>query len=100
MFESRCGICCNSCEDKEKVNCKGCLHMKTPFWGGECTVKSCCEGKRLDHCGQCSVFPCEMLKNMGKEQGYDSKAKIEQCKKLAEDEAAETVATMTTLGLL
>lgn len=99
MAESRCGVCCNSCERKEKVNCKGCLHMKAPFWGGVCKVKSCCEDKQLEHCGKCSAFPCDMLKNMGKEQGYDSKAKIEQCKKWAEEESAETVATMTTLGL-
>ncbi|MBU3227343.1 hypothetical protein [Clostridium algidicarnis] len=28
MFESRCGVCCNSCERKEKVNCKGCPNMR------------------------------------------------------------------------
>ena len=36
MFESRCGVCCNSCERKEQVHCKGCTEMKQPFWGGEC----------------------------------------------------------------
>ena len=100
MIESRCGICCNSCEGKDEANCKGCLNMKTPFWGGECPVKSCCEKKRLDHCGQCPDFPCEELTNMGKEEGYSSAAKIEQCRKWAEEEAAETVSTMTTIGLL
>ena len=81
MFESRCGVCCNSCERKERKECKGCLHMDKPFWGGICGVKSCCEGKKLDFCGQCEEFPCEMLSNMGKEQGFDPMVKIEQCKK-------------------
>lgn len=85
MFESRCGVCCNSCERRNTVNCQGCLAMEKPFWGGECKVKSCCEGKKLNHCGQCSVFPCEMLSNMGKDQGYDSSPLIEMCKKWASE---------------
>lgn len=100
MFESRCGICCKHCEGKAEVHCKGCLHMKKPFWGGECAVKSCCEQKRLDHCGQCHSFPCKTLVNMGKEEGFDSAAKIEQCRKWAQEEADATVATLTTLGML
>ncbi|WP_176461672.1 hypothetical protein [Anaeromicrobium sediminis] len=52
MFESRCGVCCNSCERKG-----------------------------LNHCGECDIFPCDMLSNMGKEQGYDPSPKIEQCRK-------------------
>ncbi len=55
--------------------------MPAPFWGGECKVKSCCEGKLLNHCGECDIFPCDMLSNMGKEQGFDPAIKIEQCKK-------------------
>lgn len=70
MYESRCGVRCNTCERKEKVNCKGCVNMEKPFWGGECEVKSCCEEKKLRHCGECIMFPCEMLSNLGKEFGY------------------------------
>jgi hypothetical protein len=50
--------------------------MEKPFWGGECKVKSCCESKTLNHCGECSDFPCEMLSNMGKDQGYDPLPKL------------------------
>lgn len=81
MFESRCGVCCNSCERKDKVNCKGCINIKIPFWGSECKVKSCCESKGINFCGECSIFPCDMLSNMGKGQGFDPLLKIEQCKK-------------------
>jgi len=80
MFESRCGVCCKVCERKEKVKCNGCIHMEKPFWGGTCGVKSCCEAKGLNHCGECEEFPCELLSNMGKEQGYDPMLKIEQCR--------------------
>lgn len=52
--------------------------MEIPFWGGECKVKSCCESKKLKHCGECEIFPCEMLSNMGKDQGYDPSIKIER----------------------
>ncbi|UWG98975.1 DUF3795 domain-containing protein [Dehalobacter sp. DCM] len=84
MFESRCGVCCSSCERKEKVNCMGCPDMKIPFWGGECKVKTCCEDKGLNHCGECGDFPCEMLSNMGIDQGYDPMPKIKQCLKWAD----------------
>lgn len=80
MFESRCGVCCNSCERKELVNCRGCLNMEKPFWGGECKVKRCCEDKKLNHCGECEIFPCDVLSNMGKDQGYDPTIKIERCR--------------------
>ena len=85
MFESRCGICCNNCESKESVNCTGCLNMKIPFWGGECEVKSCCEQKQLNHCGECPDFPCKLLSTMGVEEGYDPQPKIAQCRQWANE---------------
>ncbi len=87
MFESRCGVCCDSCTRKEQVNCRGCIEMEKPFWGGECKVKTCCEEKGLDFCGKCEIFPCDMLSNMGKEQGYDPTVKITQCIKWLEEES-------------
>lgn len=81
MYESRCGVCCDSCDRKIKVSCSGCIQMDKPFWGGECLVKSCCEKHGLDHCGKCAEFPCNMLSNMGKDQGFDPMIKIEQLKK-------------------
>ncbi len=100
MCESRCGLLCGSCQGREEADCKGCVNMTLPFWGGECGVKSCCEGKGLDHCGQCHSFPCEMLATMGAEQGYDPEPRLAQCRRWAREEAAEAVSTMTTLGIL
>lgn len=85
MFESRCGVCCNSCERREKVNCNGCINIEKPFWGGECGVKKCCEERELNHCGKCSQFPCNMLSSMGVEEGFDPEPKINQCRKWAEE---------------
>ncbi len=83
MFESRCGICCGGCERKTEVNGKGCLKMEKPFWGGACGVKSCCEERRLNHCGLYSDFPCEMFVTTGVEQGYDPMPRMDQCRKWA-----------------
>lgn len=54
MVESRCGILCSKlgCKEKFGVDCKWCVNIGKPFWG-ECPVKSCCEGKNLEHCGLC-----------------------------------------------
>lgn len=83
MFESRCGVCCNSCGRREQVGCRGCLRMERPFWSGTCGVKSCCEGRALNHCGECPEFPCEMLSTMGVEQGFDPAPKLAQCRRWA-----------------
>lgn len=80
MFESRCGVDCSQCERKTDVSCRGCIYMDKPFWGSPCGVKSCCEEKGLNHCGQCREFPCEMLATMGVDQGFDPKPKLENCK--------------------
>lgn len=80
MHESRCGVCCNTCERKEKVNCRGCLNMEQTFWGGQCGVKSCCEDKGLSHCGECEQFPCEMEASMGKDMGFAPEPRLAKCR--------------------
>ena len=64
MVESRCGIRCSECDWREKMDCKGCIHIDKPFWGDSCPVKDCCEAKGYDFCGQCSDFPCVNLAEM------------------------------------
>lgn len=80
MIESRCGIECSKCEYKEKMNCKGCVNIDKAFWG-ECQVKACCESKKLENCGMCNEFPCDLLKAYAfdEEQGNNGLS-IEQCK--------------------
>ncbi len=85
MFESRCGVECNSCEKKEQGICQGCLVIDKPCWG-KCEVKACCEGRELEHCGKCPEFPCEMLSTMGVKYGFDPKPKLDRCRKWAAEE--------------
>lgn len=81
MIESRCGILCSECGYREQMNCPGCMEIEKPFWGECCPVKSCCEEKKQDHCGECDNFPCELLIQFSydEEQGDNGK-RIEQCK--------------------
>jgi hypothetical protein len=85
MIESRCGILCSECDYKEEMNCSGCTRIVKPFWGDSCPVKDCCENKKLEYCGECIDFPCDLLNEFAyhEEQGDDGK-RIEQCKKWAE----------------
>ena len=82
-IQSRCGILCGECGYRESMGCKGCVNIDNPFWG-ECPVKTSCEGKGHEHCGQCAEFPCKQLNDFAydKEQGDDGK-RIEQCKRWA-----------------
>ncbi len=78
MIESRCGILCSECRFTE---CKGCVNIPNPFWGN-CPVKTCCEEKKIMHCGECSEFPCNLLKSFSydEKEGDDGK-RIKQCEK-------------------
>jgi len=82
MVESRCGILCSQCHYREKMNCAGCLHISKPVWGEVCEIKACCEGKGLEHCGNCKTFPCDLLKQFSYDKKYgDNGRRIEQCRK-------------------
>ena len=85
MFESRCGVACGNCGRKAEVGCTGCLTMEKPFWGGDCGVKTCCEEKGYNHCGECELFPCEMAATMGVEFGFDPKPRLDNCRNWARE---------------
>ena len=83
MIDSRCGLLCSQldCNKQFNVDCKGCANIDKPFWG-KCEVKSCCENKKLEHCGFCSNFPCELLKSFSYEEEHgDNGERICQCQK-------------------
>lgn len=64
MHESRCGILCSQCTKKEEYGCEGCINMPEGYWGGKCEIKICCEMKKIEHCGLCEDFPCQMIKEI------------------------------------
>ena len=48
----------------------------------DCPVKSCCEQKGLQHCGECDDFVCPLLHTFAYDMGQsDHGARIEQCKR-------------------
>lgn len=87
MIESRCGLLCSQCAYRETPGCSGCTRMEKPFWGDSCPVKSCCEGKGLNHCGQCGEFPCALLHRFAYEmEQSDQGERIRQCERWREAE--------------
>lgn len=79
-MESRCGILCGKCEWQKNGKCKGCVNIDNPFWGA-CPVKSCCEGRGLEHCGECSEFPCTRLEEFAYDENQgDCGVRLDQCK--------------------
>ena len=82
MIESRCGLRCSDCNFRESMGCKGCVNMDKPFWADSCPVKSCCEKKGLQHCGECDGFVCPLLHTFAYDmEQSDNGARIEQCQK-------------------
>lgn len=51
-----CSICCNF---HQNMNCSGCRKEKKLL--EDCPVRKCGMAKELLYCGQCRVFPCDML---------------------------------------
>ena len=79
-MESRCGILCGKCEWQKNGKCKGCVNIDNPFWGA-CPVKSYCEGRGLEHCGECSEFPCTRLVEFAYDENQgDCGVRLDQCK--------------------
>ena len=68
-FPSRCGSDCGECKYAEQMNCPGCIEASGEVFWGTCALATCCVERGLQHCGMCSEFPCETLR----EYAYDEK---------------------------
>ena len=59
-----CGLVCNNCEffsGEKEPQCPGCSQVKgEPFWG-QCKLYSCNRKNKVNHCGVCNNFPCELF---------------------------------------
>lgn len=85
LVESRCGISCSVCEFQKDGKCSGCQNITKPFWAETCMVKNCCESKELKCCGECFMFPCDLLKSYSYDENQgDNGLRIENCKKWCE----------------
>lgn len=86
MIESRCGLRCNECDFRTTMGCNGCVNIEKPFWADSCPVKSCCEEKGYQHCGECESFVCPLLHTFAYDmEQSDNGARIEQCRKWKEE---------------
>jgi hypothetical protein len=52
--------------------CMGCHGQRSLHWSPDCWILQCCvDGKGLQHCSECDVFPCERLQEWaGEKEGY------------------------------
>lgn len=64
MCCSKCGANCSKCSRRDEFGCLGCNEMQSGYWGEKCEIKECCEARKLEHCGACPDFPCEMLREI------------------------------------
>ena len=79
-----CGLYCGACNhyrasfpegdhlfqkllQKDKTvaepTCQGCRSDKLYPHCSECQIRECAESKGINHCGDCTEIPCEMLRN-------------------------------------
>ena len=88
MIESRCGLCCSSCEFKETEGCRGCIETNGHPFHGECRLAQCSIEKKIRYCGECKDFPCELLKAFSFDENFGDNpkgARIEKCRKWNEE---------------
>ena len=59
-----CGEYCGFCpyyNEERTQHCSGCgVHKGHPFWG-ECKLYACATEHKVEHCGLCSDFPCDLF---------------------------------------
>ena len=82
---ARCGLECEICEYREKMNCAGCHECNAKVFWGECPIALCSINKGLENCSTCEDFPCQKLKDFAYDpkQG-DNGLRIENLKKTIE----------------
>lgn len=59
-----CGHLCNGCPSylsEGDPTCTGCTESGGRPWWGTCKVFECGARRKLDHCGLCNQFPCDLL---------------------------------------
>lgn len=84
-MDSYCGLSCEECEYREEFHCGGCMATGgNPFYG-PCELAACARRKKVNFCGECKDFCCEMLHRYSydDEEGDDPKgARIERCRQM------------------
>jgi hypothetical protein len=60
---------------KKNPLCKGCWASTNDcFFKHDCGLRICCVEKQINHCGECSDFPCEHYKEFADGHEFHQKA--------------------------
>ena len=80
-FDTYCGLRCENCEYREKMNCGGCIATGGKPFHGHCEVADCAVSKKRRFCGECPSFPCDTLTRYSNDPVHgDQGARIESCR--------------------
>ena len=60
-YAAPCGKYCGDCEHLDQ-DCKGCVPGKAETPWGKCRIAICCLNHKYIHCGQCHLYPCDLLR--------------------------------------
>lgn len=101
-FDTYCGLSCERCEYREKMNCGGCIATQGKPFHGSCEVAECAKSRGKRFCGECENIPCDLLKkySFDPKQGDNGK-RIENCqqiKAMLVKEAREGVDPVSVCG--
>lgn len=99
-IDSYCGLSCENCEFREKMNCGGCIATGGRPFHGHCDVAACAVGKKRPFCGDCAEFPCETLKAYSFDPVHgDNGARIENVRVQKAAKVAEARACIDPVGV-
>ena len=82
VLTAYCGVDCSGCADYKNRKCPGCRESTWPD-GDECPPVSCCRKQGIVFCGDCSRFPCKMMREFYEESDShrDAYRRLEEYRK-------------------
>lgn len=51
----------------ERFRCDGCRNSDDRHWIPNCAIRRCARAKGVEHCGRCSLFKCERIRDFENE---------------------------------
>jgi hypothetical protein len=68
----------------EQVSCEGCSGPLDAHWSSDCKIMLCAKKKKVQHCSQCSEFPCSILKEFASDGVSHHKKTVENLHRMNE----------------
>ena len=56
MAFAYCGLDCEICDYRERMNCPGCKACGGEMFWGKCSIAACCITKQIENCSKCDQF--------------------------------------------